>query len=210
MWVKTEMSFGIQCKSGTDYPCCESNERNHTTGKFLGKGFLVGRKGGSSQNTVIYMCNQPSCGINGCLFFVPQNKKTEEKKMKKKQTAILAAVLVVLCVLAGVLYQNFKPATTEGSKEITVTVVHADQSEKDFTYNTDAEYLGEVLTEDGLIEGEQGDYGIFVHTVDGEKIDESKQQWWCLTKDGESVMTGLDLTPITDGDQFELTMMEGY
>ena len=58
--------------------------------------------------------------------------------MKKKQTVILGAVLVVLCILAGILYQNFKPETTDGTKEITVTVVHADQSEKDFTYHTDA------------------------------------------------------------------------
>ena len=130
--------------------------------------------------------------------------------MKKKQTAILAAVLVVLCVLAGILYQNFKPATTEGSKEITVTVIHADQSEKDFTYNTDAEYLGEVLLDEGLIAGEDGDYGLFVKTVDGETVDDSKQQWWCLTKDGESVNTGVDLTPIADGEQYELTMIEGY
>lgn len=130
--------------------------------------------------------------------------------MKKKQTAILATVLVVLCVLAGVLYQNFKPETTEGSKEITVTVIHADQSEKDFTYNTDAEYLGEVLLDEGLIAGEDGDYGLFVKTVDGETVDDSKQQWWCLTKDGESVNTGVDLTPIADGEQYELTMIEGY
>lgn len=130
--------------------------------------------------------------------------------MKKKQTVILATVLVVLCVLAGVLYQNFKPGTTEGSKEITVTVVHADQSEKDFTYNTDAEYLGEVLLDEGLIAGEDGDYGLFVKTVDGETVDDSKQQWWCLTKDGESVNTGVDLTPIADGEQYELTMIEGY
>lgn len=130
--------------------------------------------------------------------------------MKKKQTVILATVLVVLCVLAGVLYQNFKPETTEGSKEITVTVVHADQSEKDFTYNTDAEYLGEVLLDEGLIAGEDGDYGLFVKTVDGETVDDSKQQWWCLTKDGESVNTGVDLTPIADGEQYELTMIEGY
>lgn len=130
--------------------------------------------------------------------------------MKKKQTAILAAVLVVLCVLAGVLYQNFKPETTEGSKEITVTVIHADQSEKDFTYNTEAEYLGEVLLDEGLIAGEEGDYGLFVKTVDGETVDDSKQQWWCLTKDGESVNTGVDQTPIADGEQYELTMIEGY
>ena len=130
--------------------------------------------------------------------------------MKKKQNAILAAALVVLCVLAAIPYQNFKPETTKGSKEITVTVIHADQSEKDFTYHTDAEYLGEVLLAEGLIDGEDGDYGLFVTTVDGEIADDAEQQWWCLTKNGETVNTGVDLTPIADGEHYELTMTEGY
>ena len=130
--------------------------------------------------------------------------------MKKKQNAILAAALVVLCVLAAILYQNFKPETTKGSKEITVTVIHADQSEKDFTYHTDAEYLGEVLLAEGLIDGEDGDYGLFVTTVDGDIADDAEQQWWCLTKNGETVNTGVDLTPIADGEHYELTMTEGY
>ena len=130
--------------------------------------------------------------------------------MKKKQTVILGAVLVVLCILAGILYQNFKPETTDGTKEITVTVVHADQSEKEFAYHTDAEYLGEALLAEGLIAGEDGAYGLFVTTVDGETADDSKQQWWCLTKNAETVNTGVDQTPIADGEQYELTLTEGY
>lgn len=130
--------------------------------------------------------------------------------MKKKQTVILGTVLVVLCILAGILYQNFKPETTDGTKEITVIVVHADQSEKEFTYHTDAEYLGEALLAEGLIAGEDGAYGLFVTTVDGETADDSKQQWWCLTKNAETVNTGVDQTPIADGEQYELTLTEGY
>ena len=130
--------------------------------------------------------------------------------MKKKQTLLLGAVLVALCIFAGILYQNFKPETTDGKKDITVTVVHADQSEKDFTYHTDADYLGEVLLAEGLIAGEDGAYGLFVTMVDGETADEGKQQWWCLTKNGETVNTGVDQTPIADGGQYELTLTEGY
>lgn len=147
---------------------------------------------------------------NAIIISLRNSAKMEESKMKKKQTVILGAVLVVLCILAGILYQNFKPETTDGTKEITVTVIHADQSEKDFTYHTDAEYLGEVLLKEGLIDGEDGAYGLFVTTVDGETADDTKQQWWCLTKDGESVNTGVDQTPIADGEQYEFTMTEGY
>ena len=67
--------------------------------------------------------------------------------MKKKTIAIAGALLALLCVLVSVLYFQFKPQTTAGEKEISVVVVHANQEEKTFTYQTDAEYLGEVLTE---------------------------------------------------------------
>lgn len=130
--------------------------------------------------------------------------------MKKKSTVIAAVVLVVLIAVAGLLYVKFKPATTQGEKEITVVVVHADKTEKTFTYQTDAEYLREVLEDNGLIAGDESEYGLFVKTVDGETADDSKQQWWCITKGGESLNTSVDQTPINDKDQFEFTLTEGY
>lgn len=130
--------------------------------------------------------------------------------MKKKSTVIAAVVLVVLIAVAGLLYVKFKPATTQGEKEITVVVVHADKTEKTFTYQTDAEYLREVLEDNGLIAGDESEYGLFVKTVDGETADDSKHQWWCITKGGESLNTSVDQTPINDKDQFEFTLTEGY
>lgn len=102
------------------------------------------------------------------------------------------------------------PKGEAGAKEITVTVVHGDGTEKEFTYQTDAAYLGEVITGEGLVDGEIGDYGMFITTVDEETADDSKQQWWCITKGGEQVNTSADQTPIADGEAYELTMMEGY
>ena len=103
-----------------------------------------------------------------------------------------------------------RPDTAAGEKQIAIAVIHGDGSENTFSYDTDAEYLGEVLTEEGLAEGTEGPYGMFITTVDGETADDSKEQWWCITKDGEMVNTGADQTPIQDQDQFELTLKEGY
>ena len=127
-----------------------------------------------------------------------------------RKTGILAGFLIVLCIAAGVLSHINKPETTAGEKEINVVVVHADQTENTFTYQTDAEYLADVLLENELVDGDMGSYGLFITTVDGETADDSKQQWWCITKGGEQVNSGADALPITDGDQFELTLMEGY
>lgn len=127
-----------------------------------------------------------------------------------KKTGILAAALVILCVAAGILFQMNKPETVTGAKNIDIIVVHADRTENTFSYDTDAEYLGEVLLENELADGDISDYGLFITTVDGETADSSKQQWWCITKGGKSVTTGADSLPIADGDQFELTLTEGY
>lgn len=130
--------------------------------------------------------------------------------MKKKTSIILAAILILLCLAAGILYDQFKPQTSEGEKNIVVTVIHGDKSTKKFSYTTDAEYLGDILQAEGLISGDQGQYGLYVKVVDGEHINEANQEWWCLTKGGESVNTGVDMTPIADGETYELTFTVGY
>ena len=131
--------------------------------------------------------------------------------MKKKSGLIAGIViLILLCIGAGVLYQNMKAAASEGEKHITVTVIHGDQTENVFEFDTDAKYLGEVLESENLVDGESGEYGLFITTVDEETADDSKQQWWCITKGGEQVNTSADQTPVSDGDAFELTLKEGY
>ncbi len=130
--------------------------------------------------------------------------------MKKRNLIISLIVLIVLCVAAFLLYREFSPQPSGGEKNISVTVIHGDKTEKTFTYQTDAEYLGEVLTEEKLVTGDNGDYGLFITEADGETANESLQQWWCITKGGESVNTSADQTPIHDNDQFELTLKEGY
>lgn len=130
--------------------------------------------------------------------------------MKHKGTLIAAIALVLVCIVAGGLYLKFKPQAQQGEKEITILVIHGDQTEKEFQYRTDAEYLVEVLKENELVDGEEGEYGLFIKTVDGETADEGKQQWWCITKGGEQVNTSADQTPVADGEQFELTLKEGF
>ena len=59
-------------------------------------------------------------------------------------------------------------------------------------------------------DGTQSEFGLYITTVDGYTADESAQEWWCLTKGGQSVNTGVDSTPIADGDAFELTLTTGW
>ena len=55
----------------------------------------------------------------------------------------------------------------DGSVKITVIVVDVDGNETNFVVNTDKETVGDALLEQNLIEGEDGDYGLYVKTVNG-------------------------------------------
>ena len=126
--------------------------------------------------------------------------------MRNRKTGFAVAALVAAAALMlGIWYFNL-PQTREGAKTVVVEVVHADESTREFTCRTDAEYLGEVLLAEQLAEGERSAYGLFITTVDGEEAQDSLRQWWCVTNQGERVDTGVDSTPIADGDHFELTM----
>lgn len=124
--------------------------------------------------------------------------------MKKR---ILALALALVMVFALAACGEKQSADT---KTITVTVVHGNGTSKDFTVKTEKEMLGEALTDEKLVEGEVGPYGLFVKTVDGETVDEAKQEWWCLTKGGQSVETGVDSTVVEDGAAYELALMTGW
>jgi len=126
--------------------------------------------------------------------------------VKNRKTIFAVAALALAAVLMLGLWYFTRPQTQTGDKTIVVEVVHGDGSEKEFTCRTDAEMLGEVLLAEKLAEGEEGPYGLFITTVDGETAQDSLRQWWCVTKGGEQVDTGVSSTPVADGDRFELTM----
>lgn len=131
--------------------------------------------------------------------------------MKNKKLIAIVAVILVAAIAVGIgLYAKSKPQTDEGNeKTITFSVV-ADGETKDFTIKTKAEFLSGALNEQKLIEGNEGAYGLFVTAVNGIEADSAKEEWWCFTKGGETLMTGVDTTPIADGEKFEATLTVGY
>ena len=91
-----------------------------------------------------------------------------------------------------------------GAKTVQVQVQAEDQS-LTFTVKTDKEILGDALIEHNLISGDQGQYGLYVKVVNGITADyDVDQSYWALYKGGEYCMTGVDTTPIADGEHYEL------
>ena len=125
---------------------------------------------------------------------------------KKNNKGVIALIIVlVLAAAALVIWQTNKPETQQGGKEITVNVDHLTGDDTTFTIHTDGTTLRQALEENGLIAGDESDYGLYVKTVDGMTADyDADGLYWAFYKSGEYLMTGVDTTEIADGEQYEL------
>lgn len=91
----------------------------------------------------------------------------------------------------------------EGSTMFIFTVTDQDGSETAFEIHTDKETVGEALLDAGLIEGDEGEYGLYVKTVNGISADYDKDGvYWAFYVNGEYAQTGVDSTAITEGDTY--------
>ena len=79
-----------------------------------------------------------------------------------------------------------------------------------FQVSTTADYLDDVLLEHHIVEDNQSSYGLYILTADGETADEADQEWWCVTRGGERLAAGASDTPVSDGEEYELTLTVGY
>ena len=114
-----------------------------------------------------------------------------------------APVSTVASVWDNALYSK-DTTLGEGSKTVTVAVV-IDNNKLTFTLKTDGSTLGDALIDTNLVEGDQGDYGLFITHVNGIRADYNLDgAYWSINQNGEALMTGADSTNISGGESFEL------
>lgn len=93
----------------------------------------------------------------------------------------------------------------EGNTKFDFTVVDKERNETQFEIHTDKETVGEALSELGLIDGEEGQYGLYVKTVNGITADYDKDGvYWAFYINDEYATAGIDATAITEGDSYSL------
>lgn len=129
---------------------------------------------------------------------------------KNRKSIIIAVILVILLIGAFAAWRLLSPSASEGSKTLTVNICHLEGDNNSFTVKTDAEYLRGALEPEGIISGTESSYGLWITTVDGETADDSAQQWWGYTVNGETAMYGADEQVIADGDVIEFALNVGY
>lgn len=91
----------------------------------------------------------------------------------------------------------------EGQKQFDFVVVDIDGTETKFVVKTDKKTVGEALLDAKLIEGENGQYGLYVKKVNGILADyDVDQTYWGFYVDGEYAMSGVDMTDIEEGKTY--------
>ena len=128
-------------------------------------------------------------------------------QLKKLLSFLLCLVLIAAMALTATacndLFQKEEPTTPEQTaikKSFTFVVVDKDGKETSFTISSDKKTVGDALLAEGLIEGENGAYGLYVKKVNGITADyDTDKTYWAFYINGEYAMTGVDATEIVEG-----------
>ena len=85
----------------------------------------------------------------------------------------------------------------EGETMFLFTVVDKDGNETNFEIHTDKTTVGDALLDLELISGDEGEFGLYVKTVNGITADyDVDQTYWAFYVNGEYAMSGVDTTEI--------------
>ena len=136
-------------------------------------------------------------------------KKT---RLFKRFVLLLCVVLIAATALttSGCGQQENPPTTTtttvatdqktvrgEGAMVFDFNVVDLEGKTTAFEIHTDKTVVGEALLELGLIAGDEGQYGLYVKTVNGTTLDYDKDgKYWAFYENGKYAMAGVDSTQI--------------
>jgi len=139
------------------------------------------------------------------------------KRMNLAHKLILCMVLIAALALIAVGCSKTEEAPEapaeelvatpigEGTTSFDLTVTKADGSKTLYTVSTDETTVGAALLALELIAGDEGEFGLYIKTVDGEThVYEDDGMYWAFYINDEYATTGVDMTDIEAGAAYEL------
>ena len=125
--------------------------------------------------------------------------------MKRMISMLLALVMVFGLAACGA-----KEEAPAEAVSFTVVVTDLEGNETTFEYTSDAASVGDALVAEGLVEGHEASYGLYIDSVNGIAADWDKDQtYWAFYINGEYATTGIGETPITADTTYNLTLTKG-
>lgn len=126
--------------------------------------------------------------------------------MKNKKIILTVIALVAVLALMAGLYVSTRPKAVEGSKQVTIQIVHKDGTEKILEFGTDHAYLADLLLEKELVTGYASEeYGFTIESVDGVTADWAVDgAYWALYEGDAYATTSAAGIVLTDGGVYKL------
>ncbi len=149
---------------------------------------------------------------------------TKNRKLKNLLSIVLSSVLVaaIALTMTACNQDNKSPETTvtqavqevkklgEGQHKFNFSVKDAEGKETVFEISTDKKTVGEALLDLKIIEGDDGQYGLYVKKVNGITADyDTDKAYWAFYINGEMASSGADLTDIVDGENYAFVYTKG-
>lgn len=138
----------------------------------------------------------------------------------RKLSIMLLALLLALCAVgcsgvggaedAGDAVVSDGDTIGEGSKTFAAQVVDLEGNTVSFTVKTDLDTVGEALQDLGVLQGEEGPYGLYIKAVNGKALDYEKDgAYWAFYVDGAYAVEGVDMTEIVESSVYQLRAEKG-
>lgn len=136
-------------------------------------------------------------------------KKTQFTRLLSVAFCIVFIAAMALCMTAcndnatSGLVSSGVTETSKAQTSFTFVVVDVEGNEKTFEITTDKTMVGDALLEEGLIVGEDGQYGLYVKTVNGITLDYDKDgKYWSFYINDQYALSGVDTTEIVSGTTY--------
>lgn len=124
----------------------------------------------------------------------------------KKALSLLLALALILSLAAC----SKKAEAPAEAVAFTVVVTDLEGNETTFEYTSSAASVGEALVAEGLIQGHESQYGLYIDTVNGIPADwDNDQTYWAFYVNGEYAVSSVDATKIEAGSTYGLTLTKG-
>ncbi len=139
------------------------------------------------------------------------------KKLSVFTVLILSLLLTVSCGKTAetqdkILYESTGSSAIElgtGNNYFDFFVTDAEGTVYNFHIHTDKTIVGEALEELGLLEGSEGEFGLYVNKVNGIYAEYEKTgTYWAFYIGNEYAAQGIDMTEIESGKTYSLRIEE--
>lgn len=130
--------------------------------------------------------------------------------LNRKLIVIVALIAAALVIFVG--YNALlSPEGVEGEKDVTIEIVNEETGlDESFNYTTNEEFLFPLMKEheDELgLAYDSGDLGPMITTMGSYTADDSKQEYFHITVNGEDAVTGVQDIVLNDGDVYKFEIV---